>query len=179
MTIPPFTAYAGKLMVHYGQAYLLSPECDMLMPEDAFAGQQNGLCGAAVPGGLFLVTGIHTGYVNLQVQIHHAAPPVDEGWDEIVEVSWTLNSGPVVLQDWDAEPVCEIPLESGSYRVRYAARRFGEAEPDDDEEDGGQEAIESYSLSFWPAPRADDAVLKQTSPHAAYWNDSGWPSMQR
>jgi hypothetical protein len=178
MTIPPFTAFDGKLMVCYGQAYVLSPECEMLMPEDAFAGQRNGLCGAAVSGSLFLVTGLHTGYVNLQVQVHHAAPPVDESWEEIVEVSWSLNAGPAVLQDWNAEALCEIPLERGAYRVRYAARRFGEAEPADDEEESDEAAIESYSLSFWPALRMDDAVLKQTSPHAAYWNDSGWPTMQ-
>ena len=30
----------------------------------AFAGQRNGLCGAAVPGRLWLITGRHTGTVS-------------------------------------------------------------------------------------------------------------------
>jgi len=85
MRLPPFTAVDGNLLVQYGQAYVLAPECGMLVPEDAFADQRNGLCGAAVPGGLFLTTGLQTGYVKLRVQVHHAAPAVDDGWDEVVE----------------------------------------------------------------------------------------------
>lgn len=177
MNIPPFTAFDGKLLVHYGQAYVLAPECDMLAPEDAFALQRNGLCGAAVPGGLFLTTGLHTGYVNLIIHVHHARPAVDESWDEVVEAGWLLNSGPVFLKGWDAAKMCEIPLEPGSYRVRYSARRFGQAAPEGEE--GGREAVESYLLAFWPAPHADDAVLRQTSDHAAFWNAGGWPTMKR
>lgn len=163
-------------MVHYGQAYVLAPECDMLLPEDAFARQRNGLCGAAVPGGLFLTTGLHTGQVKLRIQVHHAAPPVDDSWDEIVEASWSLHSSPVLLQNWGGMTVCEIPLENGTYRVRYSARRFGEGEEEDEE--GDREPIESYLLAFWPAPHADDAVLKQTSERAAYWNAGAWPTMK-
>lgn len=177
MYIPPFTAFDGKLLVDYGQAYVLAPECEMLLPEDAFAHQRNGLCGAAVPGGLFLTTGLQSGYVKLLVQVHHATPPVDESWDEVVEAGWLLNSGPVVLEDWNATKVCEIPLEMGSYRVRYSARRFGEAV--EGGEEGKQKPIESYLLAFWPAPYAEDAVLRQTSEQAGYWNAGGWPTMKK
>jgi hypothetical protein len=177
MYIPPYTVFDGKLAVHYGQAYVLTPECEMLFPVDAFAHQRNGLCGAAVPGGLFLTTGLHTGYVKLLVQVHHARPPVDESWDEIVEAGWLLNSGPVVLDDWDGTKVCDIPLAKGSYRVRYAARRFGEATEEDQEDD--QEPLESYLLAFWPSLYADDTVLKQTSERAAYWNAGAWPTMKK
>lgn len=176
MNIPPYMAFDGKLWVHYGQAYVLSPECETLAPEDAFTDQRNGLCGAAVPGGLFLTTGLHTGYVNLRVRVHHVAPPVDASWDEVVEAGWSLNCGPAVLQDWEARAVCEIPLEPGSYRVRYCARRFGQAE---EGEENDQEPVESYLLEFWPARPEDDAVLKQTSEHAAYWNAAAWPTMKR
>lgn len=177
MNSPPLTAFEGRLLVHYGQAYVLAPECGMLVPEDAFAHQRNGLCGAAVPGGLFLTTGLHTGYVKLLVQVHSARPAVDENWDEIVEASWRLNSGPVVLEDWDATKVCVIPLGMGTYRVRYSARRFGEAPEGGG--DGDLEPVESYLLAFWPAPHLDDAVLKQTSEQAAHWNAAGWATMRR
>lgn len=177
MNIPPYTAFSGTLSVYYGQAYVLAPECDMLLPEDAFAGQRNGLCGGAVAGGLFLTMGVHSGYVKLCVQIHHVAPSVDANWDEIVETGWLLNSGPVVLQDWEARTMCEIPLEPGSYRVRYSACRFGQGKETSD--DDSQEPVESYLLAFWPAPHAADTVLKQTSEHAAYWNAGAWPTMKR
>ncbi|CAH0266064.1 hypothetical protein SRABI118_03354 [Massilia sp. Bi118] len=72
MTIPPFTAFDGKLMVCYGQAYVLSAECEMLMPEDAFAGQRNGLGAAAVSGGLFLVTGLHTGLNSANISLENS-----------------------------------------------------------------------------------------------------------
>ena len=175
MIIPPLTAYDGRLHVHYGQACVLSPQCDMLAPEDAFAGQVNGLCGAAVPGGLFLVTGLHTGVVGLVVQVHAAAPPVDESWEEVVEAPWTVASGPVRLQDWDGGGVCTIPLEPGAWRVRWCARRFGE----DPEDDDARAPIEHYALQFWPALHAPDTVLRQRSAKAAYWNgDASWPTMK-
>ena len=36
----------------------------------------SGLLGAAKPGVLFLVTGLHTGHVGLQMRVGDAAPPV-------------------------------------------------------------------------------------------------------
>jgi hypothetical protein len=177
MNAPPLSVFDGKLWVHYGQAYVLAPECDMLLPEDAFAGLCNGLCGAAVPGGLFLTTGLHTGYVNLKIQVHFTEVPFSSEWEEVVEASWSISSGPVVLEDWDARKVTEIPLEPGSYRVRYAAKRFGEAPEGDGEK--GESPIESYLLTFWPAARSPDVVLRQCSEKAAYWNSGGWPTMRR
>jgi hypothetical protein len=177
MNAPPLAVFDGKLWVHYGQAYVLAPECDMLLPEDAFSGQFNGLCGAAVPGGLFLTTGLHTGYVNLKVQVHFKEIPVSDDWEEVVEASWRVSGGPVVLEDWDARKVVEIPLEPGSYRIRYAAKRFGEAPEGDGER--GQEPTESYLLSFWPTAASPDVVLRQSSEKAAYWNNQGWPTMRK
>lgn len=30
--------------------------------------------------------------------------------------------------------------------------------------------IDRYLLQLWPAPMAPDAILRQTSEHAAYWH---------
>jgi hypothetical protein len=158
--------------VHYGQIYVLSPGCDPVLPAEAFAGQSNGLCGAGVEGGLFLATGLHTGYVHMQVEVHADEPPVDERWEEIVEASCAFSQTPVVLEDWGGENRCELPLAEGTYRVRYCAKRFGEA-PEGNGEDG-EELVERYALIFWPAPARPDQVIKQTSPGAAYWNGGAW-----
>ena len=42
-----------------------------------FRGQANGLCGAAVPGLLFLITGLHTGHFGFMVDVCAPRPPVD------------------------------------------------------------------------------------------------------
>lgn len=58
--------FSDGLHVHYGQVYVQSgvepPEAGL---RDAFAGQVNGFCGAATPGWLFMVTGLHAGHVGL------------------------------------------------------------------------------------------------------------------
>ena len=51
--------------LEYGQAYVEGPGGFSELHE-CFAGQQNGLCGAAVPGVLFLRTGMHTGTVGFR-----------------------------------------------------------------------------------------------------------------
>jgi hypothetical protein len=169
--------YQGRLHVHYAQAYVLSAGCDMLRPEDAFAGQANGLCGAAVNDGIFLTTGLHTGYVNLVVSVFESAPEVDMSWDEIVESPWRVRTAPAHLEDWNGEFVCEIPLPAGTYRIRYCANNFGQAPEGNGEEE--ENCVESYMLSFWPSAIVPDSVVKQTSEHAAYWNGAAWPTMRK
>ena len=164
--------------VEYGQIYVLSPGCEPVVPEEAFAGQRNGLCGAGVAGGLFLATGLHTGYVHMRSEVHASEPPLQDEWEEIVEVSCSFANTPVVLEDWGGGTKCELPLAEGQYRVRYCAKRFGQA-PEGNGEDG-EELIERYALFFWPAPSRPDQVLKQTSEEAAYWNNGAWiPKMRR
>ncbi len=55
---------AGEIDVHYGQAYVESGPDAAPDLHDCFAGQRSGLCGATVPGHLFLITGLHTGAVG-------------------------------------------------------------------------------------------------------------------
>src|SRR5262245_11031161 len=56
--------FEGKIHVDYNQAYVLVGE--IVTPDlyDAFRGQTNGICGAAVRGALWLITGLHTGRVG-------------------------------------------------------------------------------------------------------------------
>lgn len=170
--IKPIVALDAPRFVHYGQIYLLSPGCEPVLPEEAFAGHRNGLCGGGVKGGLFLVTGLHTGYVQMRIEIHAMEPPVEDAWEEIVEASCAFEKTPVVLEDWGGGNPCELPLVEGGYRARYCAMRFGDA-PEGNGEDG-EELVERYALLLWPSPHRADKVLKQTSAGAAYWNNGAW-----
>jgi hypothetical protein len=158
---------SGSVHVHYCQIYVESgPE----IPDDpfgeGFGGQRNGLCGAAVPGFLFLTTGLHTGDVGFTVELHEKPPPVDESWEEIVEVSFNLT-GKAMLMGWGGDRLQPLDLAEASYRVRYCATGM-DAGRELDTRMKGEPETDRYLLQFWPAPPEPDAVIKQTSATAAY-----------
>jgi hypothetical protein len=68
--------FSGAVGVSYGQVYLACDEAPEL--DENFAGQVNGLCGAAVPASLFLVTGINYGTVGMAVELYSDEPPLSE-----------------------------------------------------------------------------------------------------
>ncbi|MGI5380410.1 hypothetical protein ACQEV2_40505 [Streptomyces sp. CA-251387] len=111
---------AGEVHVHYGQIYVES-DPDSFGPDltQAFAGQSAGLCGAAIPGALWLHTGLHTGNVGFTVEVHDHAPPLDPAWEDVVEVSFRPASTRSALVQWAGEASQELDLEETDYRVRY------------------------------------------------------------
>jgi hypothetical protein len=160
--------FDGLLDVGYHTAYVESFEHSSEDFESACIGQTNGLLGAAVPGLLCLTTGLHHGAVGLTIDILNTPPPIDDAWEEIVEASFVSTSDTANLVAFYGERVCDIPLPEKHYRVRYCARNMDYGQEVDTiiEED----PIDFYSLIFWPAPSAPDAIIKQTSETAAYWN---------
>lgn len=158
---------SGPAHVHYGQIYVQSGSEFPNMAE-CFSGQRNGLCGAAVPGFLFLLTGLHTGDVGLTVELHDEPPPVDEGWQEIVETSFH-PTGEAALVGWAGQWCRPLDLADVSYRVRYCATGMDDGTELDARMEGEPEA-DRYLLLLWPAPPELDAVIKQTSETAAYWH---------
>ncbi|MEU4192829.1 hypothetical protein AB0E69_13080 [Kribbella sp. NPDC026611] len=165
------TLMTGPAWVAYGQIYVESTLDDSSSLEDCFAGQQNGLCGAAVPGKLFLITGLHTGHVGFTVELYDEQPPLDDTWEEIVEASYH-PLGNAALVTWASDGgFWELDLDPFDYRLRYCAQGMDAghqgAPPMDD-----QPLIDHYLLQLWPAPPAPDQVLKQTSAQAAYWHRS-------
>ncbi|CCH31352.1 hypothetical protein ABZ816_03645 [Actinosynnema sp. NPDC047251] len=156
--------YEGQVWVHYGQ---FSVESTDGFPEmgECFGGQRNGLCGAASPGNLFLITGTHTGEVGFVVESHDGPPPLDEGWEEVVEVPFR-PVGEMHLVGWAAEWSAPLDLPVTDYRVRYSAIGM------DREQNGLEEdpERERYLLQFWPAPPAPDEVVRLTGEQAAYWH---------
>jgi hypothetical protein len=162
--------FDGQLHVHYGQAYVLPNAQGTSELPDCFQSQTNGLCGAAMSSQLFLITGLHTGQVRLSVDVLDAPPPLDQTWEEVVEVPFMINVEGAYLYDWNGECVCKIPLSPGTYRVRYCARGMDRGkEVDTILED--EEPVDFYNLAFWTADFLPDAVLKQTSEIAAYWHE--------
>jgi hypothetical protein len=162
--------FDGCLYVHYGQAYVLSNALETSELPDCFQGQANGLCGAAISDTLFLITGLHTGHVRLSVDVLDTPPLLDQIWEEIVEVPFMINGERTSLYNWNGECVCEIPLSTGTYRVRYCARNMDRGKEVDTILDD-EEPIDFYNLAFWPADLLPDVVLKQTAEIAAYWHE--------
>lgn len=160
--------HSGPVHVHYGQIYARSPGCADILLETAFRGQANGLCGAGVAGGLLLMCGLHTGLVDLEVIAFDSEPPLEAAWPEVVEATFRFTGGPVVLEDWDGNAICTLPIDREGYMVRWCAQRFGEAEASGHEDDA--EPYESYALQLWPSSAPVERIVRQGSEHTAYWH---------
>lgn len=152
------TVFDGRIRVDCFQLYVESNSEPFDYTDFHVGGQVNGLCGAVVPGHLHLICGTQYGEVGLVVEVHDDAPPVGDEWEDVVEASFRPGTGTAVVYQLDVGTACELPLRaSADYRVRYSAV--------------GMDGADSYSLQFWPAPAAPDAVLRQGSARAAYWHD--------
>ncbi|MFJ3673246.1 hypothetical protein ACIPSE_42980 [Streptomyces sp. NPDC090106] len=156
--------------MHYRQIYVESdPDMGTSGLSEAFAGQSGGLCGAAVPGELFLVTGLHTGSVGFVVEVHDEEPALDPVWEDVVEVSFQPVSDRTHLVQWAGEAAWDLHLDRTDYRVRYCAQGMDEGH-ELDTRVAGEPQTERYLLQFWPAPPGPDRVIRQTSQSAAYWH---------
>src|SRR5690349_13833918 len=147
------TLFSGTMFSCFRQLHVMSGECQELLPDDARKGHVNGLCGGAVPGGLFMTVGIHTGNIPITVELHEQAPPLDDAWDEIVETSCTFEEEPVYLFGWAGESSEELLMPLGQYRARFCVTSFGDRETRGEDE----ESEERYLLIMWPEPPRPDA----------------------
>jgi hypothetical protein len=138
--------FDGVLGVLDGQFWIAS-DVDEIGPDmfAAFAGQRNGLLGAAEDGQLRLITGAADGDVRFSVHVVESEPQLDGSWEDCVEASFAPRTPAVGFFDWDGNVVFAIPLGGETYRVRYAARAM-------DSGSAGSE-MDVYALWFWPAPR--------------------------
>jgi hypothetical protein len=161
MTSPAIVLFSGPFDTSFSQVYIESADMyTELLEQDPFEGQTNQLCGGAVPGGLFVRVGVHTGELQLTIELHESAPPVDLSWDEIAEVSFVLNDGPMSLAGWGGESYAELPgVEPGVYRARYYAKAFGQLEWHQIE---AEVSGERYAVLLWPEAWRPDELLKST-----------------
>jgi hypothetical protein len=159
-----------EIHVHYGQFYVESGSGWPADPlNESLGGQANGLCGAAVPGQLFLITGLHTGSTRVTVEVLDAPAPIGDEWEDIVEASFRPTRAKVFLLQWGGETAGLLPLAPVDYRVRYSATGMDRARQKDTLL-AGESPLDRYLLQLWPAPPAPDAVIRETSRCAAYWH---------
>ncbi|MGX1026332.1 hypothetical protein RKD38_001013 [Streptomyces ambofaciens] len=153
------TVYRGELPIAHGRFHVDSRrEPREPVPWEACAGQTDGLCGAAAPGCLFLCTGVRGGTVALTVEVHGAAPPLDDHWEDVVEASFRPLTSSTAVLPCGHGALCELALPPADHRVRYCGRGL----------DDGAGPVGQYLLQFWPAPPAADRVVRQTSRGAAH-----------
>lgn len=155
------------LHVHYGFVWLTSSD---VFPDDligARAGQRNGICGAAYPGVLSLLTGLHTGTVPFRVELWDREPPLDDSWEDVAEVDFEPQDTELGLSTFDSGETIVLP-SMGNYRVRYCAVGTDDAHEQDTRLEG-DEITDRYLLALWPAAPAPERVIRQTSAQAAYW----------
>jgi hypothetical protein len=161
--------FDADVPVHYGFINLLGvDEEDQADLMDTRAGQVNGLLGAAVPGQLSLVTGLHTGRVPLVVRWHDTVPAVGDEWEEVVEVSFQPPEADLLLTSFQDSFELRLPTVQ-SLRARYCASGM-DAARDADTVMEDEPTIDHYLLELWPATPAPDTVARQTSEIAAYWH---------
>lgn len=162
--------FDGPWWVHYGQLYVESAS-GYSDPRKAFHGQANGLCGAAAPGHLFIVTGVHTGAIHLRVEEHETEPPLEDSWADVVEASFTPASEDSMLVEWGFQRAENLGLAQVSHRVRYSIH---DMDADRELENGGSADSPQgrYLLQLWPEDPSPDRVVRRTSRAAAYWHSS-------
>lgn len=164
----------GEAQVQYGQIFVDSTSPASEYPEfsESFAGQSGGLCGAAVPGVLRLITGLQVGGVGFVVEVHDEAPALDPVWQDVVEVSLRPVSEHTSLVEWGGGAEWDLDLARTDYRVRFCARGMDEGHELGTRVAGKPQA-DSCLLQLWPAPPGPDRVVRQTSEMAAYRQPRG------
>ncbi|ADB32100.1 hypothetical protein Kfla_3036 [Kribbella flavida DSM 17836] len=168
---PTATLFAGRVHVAYMQLYVMSGSGFATDPDQANKGQVNGLCGAAVPGMLFLTTGLHTGATHLTIEQYDEEPALDDAWEEIVEVSFRPDDELVSLVEWAGQASYPFLLPVQYYRVRYCATGMDAASAAD-VVTGDEPPLDRYLLQLWPDFPQPDRIRRQTADVAAYWHQA-------
>ncbi len=153
--------------VCYGQFYFISDVDWYGDMRACFSAQKNGLCGVSVEGIIFFVTGLHTGNITLTINYLDSEPDIDDLHNEIVEASFKVSDSGIRLEAWGEEVKEKMPLLPGTYRIRYSAKNFGLAEELGKYDEGD---VEFYRIEIWPAPYAEDNIIKVTTESAKYWH---------
>lgn len=154
-------AFDGDIDVHYRFIHLCAPGADVELAIPT--GQVNGICLASSQHLSFL-TGLHSGSVRFAVEWLEAEPPLDESWEEIVEVPFDVPQRDLVLSAFEDSRVVTLP-SSGPHRARLNAHGMQEGR-DLDTAWPQRLGPDRYLLQLWPAAPSRDAVVRETSDFA-------------
>ena len=105
------TVMSEDAWVHYGQFSVHSTD-DWPDLGECFAGQRNGLCGGAMPGHLFLITGSHTGHVgtteldlaDVDYRVRYCGTRMDDGHEQDGRDEDEPELDRYLLQFWPSPP---------------------------------------------------------------------------
>ncbi|SNY66820.1 DUF6461 domain-containing protein [Paractinoplanes atraurantiacus] len=116
----------------------------------------NGLA-VAVEGGVAVRTGVAEGHLRVELVVAAEAPAeVEDGWEDVVELSWHAAEGQASIVSPDGTVAGRLrgqtPPWPGDYRVRVHAV----------DRDSGDSEFERYKLVVWAASRAPEIVHKRT-----------------
>ncbi|ABG95060.1 conserved hypothetical protein [Rhodococcus jostii RHA1] len=131
------------------------------LPEIGF-----GLAGSD-PGMVYVYTGMYMGPLDLEVQVLGDRPvTVDDGWEDIEEVSFETFSDTVTVLTDSETPIAGFPptvlsAGAGTYRVRVHS--FGR---DLMWDLVAEVPFEQYKIQIWPARLAGPVVVQHRSVHA-------------
>ncbi len=134
-----------------------------------FAGQANGLVGAADPSGVYVNLARRSGGSAVRVVLHDGVPELDPAWEDVVEVSSRVPAGAEARwSTWAGEHWGPLTgLGSGVHRLRVSA--IGRDAGRDGE--SAESVVDRYVLEFWPEPALrPDAIVTVGSADARYWH---------
>ena len=139
-----------------------------------FAGQTNGLAGAASGEGVYLPLARRSGDSPVRIELWDAEPDPDAAeWEDVVEVSMTVPAdGQPRWSSWAGESGGPLDLPGGEYRLRVSARGRddGVVSWDAATTGGEDDVVDFYLLQLWPAPARPDAIVRTTSNDAQHWH---------
>ena len=94
--------------------------------------------------------------VPVELRIAERAPELDlAAWDHVAEASLEVPSGRLEIHECTGGSVDILPVKPGFHRVRAHIAGLSTRSTD------GLDGRDSYSITVWPAPFAEVAVLKQ------------------
>jgi hypothetical protein len=134
-----------------------------------FAGQANGLVGAADPGGVYLNLARRSGGSHVRITLLPSAPPLQPvEYDDVVEVSVRIPVGAEPRwMTWAGETGGPLTgFAPGDYRARVSTKGR-DAGADGEFADG---VVDDYVVEFWAAREAPDEILRVGSENAQYWH---------
>ncbi|MGP3918245.1 DUF6042 family protein [Nonomuraea sp. 10N515B] len=141
-----------------------------LLDEHDLDAQPSGTIAKAGAG--WLQASSRDGRHRVRLEAHGAPPPLDHGWDDVVETPYHAGTGAVVLTSvMSSDLYVDTPLEldaPGLYRVRVSCRRTPPEIP-------GFEASEGdlWRMQFWPAGLEPPRWLARSRP-AVRPASTGW-----
>ena len=167
--------FSGKINISYGQFYIEQHEEDPVNYADldeAFEGQQNGLCGAAQASRLFLIVGPQNGAIELKVELCSTEPKIDHDASDIVQCSFSNKGSNLHIVEWADEAHYPLDLPEEKFYARYSIQGMDKEHAIDcsDEEFEKPIAGQNYKIQFWKSDLAGDQVIKSESELGRYWH---------